>query len=91
MSVIVLTPGFNFQNLDKLRKYELHGILNAYEMRTKPKNVSKKEETFKAMRKPKKINHGCKNPFDMYDEEESNFMTKLKGGQGKYKENLPLK
>ena len=94
-----LPPRFNYKvsvledrvNLDKLTKYELHGILTSYEMMIKKDNIARKEATFKATRKPKNNKNECKNISDMSHEEESNFVIKLKRGQGKYKGKLPLK
>ena len=65
-------------NLEKLTKDELCAILIAYEMRIEPKNVSRKEATFKSTRKPKTNKNYCNNIVDMYDEEEDNFVRKLK-------------
>ena len=78
-------------NLDKLTKDDLHGTLIVYEIRTGLENVSIKEATFKATRKPKNNRSECKNIFDMSNEEEANFVRKLKIGQIKYKGKLPLK
>ena len=72
------------QYLDKLSMDELHGILTAYEMRTEQEKPSRKEATFKVYKKTKKNNQkpeycslsSCSE--DSYDEEESNFVIKLK-------------
>jgi hypothetical protein len=74
---------------------ELHGILIAYEMRTKQNNPSKKEATFKASKKTRKnkkkskSNYNCSDDSDE-DEEIANFVRKLKRGTDKYKGKLPL-
>ena len=56
-------------------------------MRTEPKNVSRKEEAFKATRKHKNKKSEFKNISNMSDEEEDNVVRNLKRGQGK----LPFK
>ena len=76
-------------NLDT--KDEIYGILIAYEMRKKPQNVSRKKATFKSTRKQKFNKNEFKNISDMSYEEETNFVSKLNIGQGKYKENLRFK
>ena len=94
-----LPPRFNSKvsvledraNLDKFIKDELHGILTSYEMRTKKDNGSKEEVPFKTIRKPKNNKHECKNSSNICDEEEVNFMRKLKRGHVKYKGEFPFK
>jgi hypothetical protein len=79
-------------NLDKLTMDELHGILIAYEMRTRKERPSKGEMTFKE-RKSKKNQEQVSNEdqSEISDEEVENFMKKLKKGTGKFKGKLPLK
>jgi hypothetical protein len=80
------------ENLDKLTMDELHGILIAYEMRTWKERPSKRETTFKASKETKNHEHvPNENHSDISDEEEANFIRKLKKGSGKYKGKLPLK
>jgi len=76
---------------------ELHGILKAYEMRTKQENPITKEEKIKASKKTKKKNEqkpkldrSC-NDDSKDDEEMENFARKLKRGTNRYKGMLPLK
>ena len=61
---------------------DLHGILTAYEMRTRKNGSLWKEATFKAS-----IKNQSENPND----EEALFINKLEKGTGKYKGKLPLK
>jgi hypothetical protein len=80
------------EDLDKLTMDELHGILIAYEMRTEQEKSSKRETTFKASKETKNHEHvPNENHSDISDEEEANFIRKLKKGSGKYKGKLPLK
>ena len=48
------------KDLDKLSMDELHGILTAYEMRTKQGKPSRNEEAFKVSKKTKKNNQKSK-------------------------------
>ena len=66
--------------LDYLTKDELYGILTTYEMIIEPENVSKKEDAFKAIRKSKFRKNDCKNTTNISDEEEANFVRRLKRG-----------
>ena len=61
---------------------ELHGILNAYEMRTRQNGSSRKEADFKA---------SLKNELEKPNDEEAFFINKLERGTRKYKGKLPLK
>ena len=85
------------KDLDKLSMDELHGILIAYEMRIEQENPSKKEVAFKVSKKTKKNNQNPKYcscsscSEDLYDEEEANFVRKLKQGTKKFKGKLPFK
>ena len=81
----------DISDLDDLTKDELYGILKAYEIRTKPENVSKKESTFTIMGNPKSSKSECRNTTDLSDKEEANFMRRLKRIQCKYKGQLPFK
>jgi hypothetical protein len=82
--------------LATLRMDKLHGILIAYEIKTKQDNPPKKEVAFKASNKTKKNNknpksdYSCSNDYDE-DEEMHNFVRKLKKGTGKYKDKIPFK
>jgi hypothetical protein len=83
------------QYLATLSMDELHGILVAYEMRTEQENPSRREATFEASKKTRKNNPKSKtcsiNSDDSYNEEESNFVRKLKRGIDEYKGKLPFK
>jgi hypothetical protein len=84
------------EDLSMLSMDELHGILTAYEMRTKQHNPSRKEATFKASKKTrknkKKSKSNCIYNDDSYEDEEiTNFIRKLRRDTGKYKGKLPLK
>ena len=70
----------------------LHGILAAYEMRTKKKKSSKIEETFKASNKKKNKEHESSDSFDneLYAEE-THFVRKIKKVSRKYKGKFPFK
>ena len=61
---------------------ELHGILTAYEMRTRKNGSSRKEASFKST---------LKNQSENSNDEEDLFICKLEKGTGKYKGKLPLK
>ena len=71
--------------MDKITKDILHDIA------TTKKSPSTKYVTFKATRKPKSSKHEQKNPFDISDEEKTNFMRKIKRGHGKYTSVFPFK
>ena len=60
----------------------MHGILTAYEMRTRQDKNSKKEAVFKVT---------SKNQSENIDDEESLFVIRLNKDTGKYKGKLPLK
>ena len=83
------------KDLDKLSMDELHGILTSYEMRTEHEKPSRKEAAFKVSKKTKKNNQTPKScsscSEDSYDEDESNFVRKLKRGTDKFKGKLPFK
>ena len=70
------------KDLDKLSMDEMHGILTTFEMRTKKEKLSIKEATFKVSKKTKKKNLKSKSysscSEDSDDEEEDNFVRKLK-------------
>ena len=71
---------------------ELHGIITYYEMRTRQEKPSKCETTFKVSKGTKNHEHvSNESNSDISDEEEANFIKKLKKGSGKYKVKLPLK
>ena len=74
------------KDLDTLTIDELHGILSAYEMRTKKENPSKREATFRASKKMKNKEHKSSD-FSRFesDEDEANFVRKLKNESVKYK------
>ena len=80
---------------DKLSMDELHGILTSYEMRIEQENPSIKEEVLKVSKKRKRNNlkekpySSCSDNSD--DENEANFIRKLKRGTGKFKGKLPFK
>jgi hypothetical protein len=75
---------------------ELHGILTAYEMRTKQDNTMTKKATFKASKKMNKKykqnrKSDCSCNYDSEEDEEVvNFVRRLKRGTDKYKGMLPL-
>jgi hypothetical protein len=70
------------QDMAMLSMDELHGILTTYEMRIEQENPSKREATFKASKKTRKRNPRSKpcssNSHDSYNEEEANFVRKMK-------------
>jgi hypothetical protein len=71
---------------------ELRGILIAYEMRIGQEKSSKREASFKTSKETKNHeNVPNENHLDILDEEEVNFIRKLKKGSGKYKWKLPFK
>ena len=67
---------------------QLHGTLEAYEMRIEDEDMSRKEAVFKVSSKSTK---GKPTSDESDDEEIDNFVRKLKRGIGKYKGKLPLK
>ena len=71
-----------WDNLDKLTLDELHGILTAYEMRTRIHESSRKEVAFKS---------SSKNKSENLDDEEALFIKNIERGTGKYQGKLPLK
>jgi hypothetical protein len=76
--------------LDKLTMDRLHGILIAYEMRTKKEQLDLKDAIFKASVKfSTSQDHDSSEHF--LDEEEANFVRKMKRGSEKYKGMLPFK
>jgi hypothetical protein len=82
------------KDLDNLSMDELHGILTSYEMRKEHEKLSRKEVAFKDTKKTKGNNLEEK-PYSSYsdnsdDEEEANFIRKLKRGTGKFKGKLPF-
>jgi hypothetical protein len=83
------------QDLATLSMDELHGILTSYEMRTEQENISRREATFKAFKKTRKNKPRSKpcsnNSYDSDNEEEANFVRKMKRGIDKHKCNLPFK
>ena len=57
---------------------QLHGILTAYEMRTRQKNISKGEEAFKVTKKIKNQKKNTQTDHnEEHDVEEANFIKKL--------------
>lgn len=76
------------KDLNTLNTDALHGILTAYEMRTKPNNLVKGEATFKTFKK--KI-HKTNPNHSSDDEEEAHFTKGLQRGTCKYKGKLPFK
>ena len=80
-------------DLDTMTVDELHGTLTAYEMRTEQEDPSGKEVALKASnqkgttkQKPK-LDYSNNDESD--NEEEANFVRKLKRGIGKYKGKIP--
>ena len=82
------------KDLDTMTVDELHGTLIAYEMRIEQKDSSRNEAAFKAFNKrgTSKPNPKSKdsNDDESDNEEEANFVRKLKRGTSKYKGKLPL-
>ena len=71
---------------------ELHGTLTTYEMRIELEDLVGKEATFKVSNKKGTSKQNPKSEYNNEDdesdnEEEANFMRKLKGGTSKYKDN----
>ena len=83
------------RDLTKLTMDELHGILTAYEMRTKMEDEQpmRRESTFKASNKTRNKGHKEEEiSYDEWDEkEEANFVRNLKREIRKYKGKLPFK
>jgi hypothetical protein len=80
------------KDLDKLTMDELHGILIAYEMRTKKEKSSNRAAHSKASKNMKKKEHkssDCSNYES--NTKETNFVRKIKKGYGKYKGKFPFK
>jgi hypothetical protein len=76
--------------LDKLTMDRLHGILTSYEMMTRKEKLYIKDIVFKASIKSlTSQDHDSLEHFS--DEEEDNFVRKLKRGSIKYKGMLPFK
>jgi hypothetical protein len=76
--------------LDKLTMKIMHGILIAYEMRTRKQQLDIKDTVLKASVKSSTSQvHDSLKHFS--DEEEANFLRKLKRVSGKCKGMLPLK
>jgi hypothetical protein len=76
--------------LDKLTMDRLHGILITYEMRTRKEQLDLKDAVFEASAKLSTFqDHDSYEYFS--DEEEANFVRKLKKGSLKYKGMLPFK
>jgi hypothetical protein len=76
--------------LDKLTMDKLHGILTSYEMRTRKGHMELKDIVFKASGKfSTSQDHNSSEHF--LDEEEDNFVRKLKRESIKYKGMLPFK
>ena len=83
-------------DLNTMTMDELHGTLTAYEMRIEQEDLARKEASFKVSNKRGTRKHKPKSYYNNDDdesdnEEEANFMRKLKRGTGKYKGKLPLK
>ena len=73
-------------DLDLMTIYQLHGILTAYEMRTRQKNISKGEEAFKVTKKIKNQKKNTQTDHnEEHDVEEANFIKKIQKGSRKYK------
>ena len=84
-------------DLTKMIMDELHGILTTYKMRTEIENEQERpktrEVTFKASKKTRNKGHKEEQTSDdEWDEqEEANFVRKLKKGTGRYKGKFPFK
>ena len=74
---------------------ELHGTLTAYEMRIEKEDLAGKEAAFKVTNKRRTIKQKSKTVYNSDDdsdnEEEVNFVRKLKRGTVRYKGKLPFK
>ena len=83
------------RDLTKLTMDELNGILTTYEMRTEMEDEqpTRREETFKASNNIRNKGHKEEETSDdEWDEqEEANFVRKLKKGMGRYKGKLLFK
>jgi hypothetical protein len=80
------------ENIEKPKMDELHGIITAYEMRTGQEKPSKGENEFEASKGTTHHEHvSNENNLDRSDEEEVNFIKKLKKVSRKYKGKLPFK
>jgi len=76
--------------LDKLNMDRLHGIMTAYDMRTRKQKPYLKDMVFKeSIKSSTSQDHDSSGHF--LDEEEVNFVRKMKRGSGKYKGMLPFK
>ena len=71
-----------WDDLDDMTVYGLHGIFTTYEMRTGHNEPLRKKEAFKSL---------SKNQLENLDDEEALFIRKLEKGTRKYKGKLPLK
>ena len=83
-------------DLDTMTMDELHGTLTAYEMRIEKEDLAGKEVAFKVTNKRRTSKEKPKSEYNSDDdesdnEEDANFVRKLKRGTGKYKGKLPLK
>ena len=82
-------------DLDTMTVDDLHGTLTTYEMRTEQEDPSRKEVDFKASNQKGTSKQKSKSEYSNYDdsdnEEEANFVRKLRRGTRKYKGKLPLK
>ena len=82
-------------DLDTMKVDELHKILTTYKMRTEQEDSSRKEATFKASKQQNTSKQNpkteCSNNDESDNEEEANFVRKLKRGTCKYRGKLPLK
>ena len=83
------------ENMDKLSKEELHGVLIAYEMRLdEEKGTSNLETVFVASKQTNKDKQPSIEKGDdgegLSDEEYAYFTIKLKPGKGKFKGKIPL-
>ena len=82
-------------DLDTMTMDELHGTLTAYEMRIEQEDLVGKEASFKVTNKRRTSKQKPKSEYNSDDdesdnEEEANFVRKLKRGIGKYKGKIPL-
>ena len=75
-------------DLNIMKMDELHGTLTTYEMRIEQEDSVGKEEAFKVTNKRRSINQKPKIEYNSDDdtdnEEEANFVRKLKRGIGKH-------
>ena len=82
-------------DLNTMTMDELDGTLTTYEMRIEQEDPAGKEATFKVTNKRRTIKQKPKIEYNSDDdsdnEEEANFVRKLKRGTWKYKGKLPLK